>query len=117
MRKARTRNRKGFDPAQIEPAFTSLQPLARFPFEVTKTRAWQAVEMGGKGAGGSHGAQLAQVFPEASSCAAASTSAAWPLTFTLRHSRAMRPSASMRNVERSMPIYVRPYMDFSTQTP
>ena len=42
-----------------------------------------------------------------------STSAACPGTLTLRHSRAIRPSASIRKVERSMPRTWRPYMFLS----
>ena len=36
--------------------------------------------------------------------AASSTSSAWPGTRTLRHTRAMVPEASIRNVERSIPM-------------
>ena len=39
------------------------------------------------------------------------------LTDTLRQMRATFPVLSIRKVERSTPIYFRPYMDFSTQTP
>src|SRR5207249_1578679 len=49
--------------------------------------------------------------------AAASTSAAWPGTLTLRQLLAMRPALSIRKVERSTPMYLRPYIDFSTHTP
>ncbi len=49
--------------------------------------------------------------------AAASASSAWPGTFTLRHTRAIRPSAPIRKVLRSTPMYLRPYMLFSFQTP
>ena len=48
---------------------------------------------------------------------AASTSAAWPVTLTLRQALAIFPALSIRNVLRSMPIYLRPYIDFSTQVP
>ena len=50
-------------------------------------------------------------------CAAARTSAAWPSTFTLGHTFATLPSAATKKVERSMPMYFLPYMDFSTHTP
>src|SRR3954463_11206940 len=49
--------------------------------------------------------------------AASSTSSAWPVTFTLRQTRFTTPSRSTRKVARSMPIYLRPYIDFSTQVP
>ncbi len=48
-----------------------------------------------------------------SAWAAASTSSACPLTFTLRHSCTSLPSALMRKVLRSIPIYSRPYNFFS----
>ncbi len=51
-------------------------------------------------------------FPEA-----ASTSAACPSTFTLCQALATLPSAPTKKVERSMPMYFLPYMDFSTRTP
>src|SRR5690606_23905507 len=44
------------------------------------------------------------------------TSSAWPGTFTLRHSRRRTPSASIRNVLRSMPMTFLPYMFFSLMT-
>ena len=50
-----------------------------------------------------------------SAFAASITSAAWPVTLTLRHTLAILPDLSTRNVLRSMPIYFRPYIDFSTQ--
>lgn len=50
-------------------------------------------------------------------CAAFSTSAAWPGTRTLRQIRASLPPLSIRKVERSMPMYLRPYMFFSTHEP
>jgi hypothetical protein len=53
------------------------------------------------------------VIPEA----AFITSAACPGTFTLCHAFTTRPSAPTRNVARSIPMYLRPYMDFSTHTP
>ncbi len=49
--------------------------------------------------------------------AAARTSAACPSTFTFGQALAIFPSAPTRNVERSMPMYFFPYMDFSTHTP
>ena len=52
-----------------------------------------------------------------SPCAAARTSAAWPVTLTLRQALAILPALSIRNVLRSIPIYLRPYIDFSTQVP
>ncbi len=52
-----------------------------------------------------------------SACAAASTSAAWPGTFTFDQICATLPSRPMRKVDRSMPMYFLPYMLFSTQTP
>ena len=51
------------------------------------------------------------------SFAAASTSAAWPSTFTLGQIRAIRPSAPIRKVARVTPRKVLPYMDFLPQTP
>ena len=45
------------------------------------------------------------------------TAAAWPGTLTLRQLRATRPVSSIRNVARSTPIYLRPYMLFSTHVP
>ena len=45
------------------------------------------------------------------------TSAAWPGTLTLRQMRATRPRASTSTVLRSMPMYVLPYIDFSTHAP
>ena len=50
-------------------------------------------------------------------CAAASTASAWPGTLTFRQIFAIRPSAPTRKVERSTPMYLRPYMLFSTHTP
>src|SRR6516225_3392002 len=49
--------------------------------------------------------------------AALRTSATWPGTRTLRHAPRTTPFRSMRKVERSIPIYLRPYMLFSTQVP
>src|SRR5688572_25111690 len=45
-----------------------------------------------------------------------STSSTWPGTFTLRQMPRITPLPSIRNVARSMPMYLRPYMLFSTQT-
>src|ERR1700683_110257 len=45
------------------------------------------------------------------------TSAAWPVTLTLRQTFFTRPSEPTRKVLRSMPIYFRPYIDFSTHVP
>src|SRR5467141_792120 len=49
--------------------------------------------------------------------AAFSTSPTWPGTLTLCQTPRMMPVPSIRKVARSMPIYLRPYMLFSTQTP
>ena len=49
--------------------------------------------------------------------AAARTSSAWPGTFTLFQTCATLPSAPISRVVRSTPMYLRPYMLFSTQTP
>src|SRR5688572_16868078 len=46
-----------------------------------------------------------------------STSSTWPGTFTLRQMPRITPLPSIRKVARSMPMYLRPYMLFSTQTP
>lgn len=54
---------------------------------------------------------------QASACAAFSTSSAWPATFTLGQVWATVPSRPMSRVARSMPMYLRPYMLFSTHTP
>lgn len=48
---------------------------------------------------------------------ASSTSSAWPGTLTLDQMRAMHPSAPIRNVLRSIPMNVLPYICFSRQTP
>ena len=48
---------------------------------------------------------------------AVNTSSTCPSTFTFGKMRSIVPSRSMRNVVRSMPMYVRPYIDFSFQTP
>ena len=50
-------------------------------------------------------------------CAAASTSSAWPSTFTLRQIRVIRPFRSIRTVVRRIPRKVLPYIDFSPQAP
>ncbi len=52
-----------------------------------------------------------------SAFAASSTASAWPGTFTLRQTCATLPSAPIRKVDRSIPMYFLPYMDFSTQVP
>src|SRR6266567_9267266 len=52
-----------------------------------------------------------------SACTAFSTSATCPGTLTLCQTLRMTPSLSIRKVARSMPMYLRPYMLFSTQTP
>lgn len=49
--------------------------------------------------------------------AAARTSSAWPGTFTFGQIRATVPSRSISTVVRSTPMYLRPYMLFSAQTP
>jgi len=41
----------------------------------------------------------------------------WSLTRTLRQTAAMRPSGSIRNVERTMPMYSRPAIFFRLHTP
>ena len=48
---------------------------------------------------------------------AASTSATCPFTLTFRHSDLRVPVSSIRKVDRSIPMYFLPYMDFSTQAP
>src|SRR5262245_35814890 len=63
----------------------------------------------GKSAAGGGGGQRAR--------AAFSTSPTWPGTLTLCHTPRMMPVPSIRKVARSMPMYLRPYMLFSTQTP
>src|SRR6516162_3541937 len=50
-------------------------------------------------------------------CAAFSTSATWPGTLTLCQTPRTTPFPSIRKVARSIPIYLRPYMLFSTHTP
>jgi hypothetical protein len=52
-----------------------------------------------------------------SAFAAASTASTWPGTLTLRHTPRTTPFSSMRKVARSIPMYFRPYMLFSTHTP
>ncbi len=49
--------------------------------------------------------------------AACSTAATWPGTFTLRQMPRTTLLPSIRKVARSMPMYLRPYMLFSTQVP
>lgn len=48
---------------------------------------------------------------------APSTSSSCSAGLTLRRTSAIRPSGPITNVVRSAPMYVRPYIDFSTQTP
>ena len=45
------------------------------------------------------------------------TASAWPGTLTLRQTCTIMPSPSIRNVARSMPMNLRPCIDFSTHTP
>jgi BarA-like signal transduction histidine kinase len=45
------------------------------------------------------------------------TSSACPVTLTFRQAFSTFPSAPIKNVLRSIPIYFRPYIDFSTQVP
>src|SRR5262249_18638859 len=52
-----------------------------------------------------------------SSPTAFSTWATWPGTLTLCQTLRTTPSLSIRKVLRSMPMYLRPYMLFRTQTP
>src|SRR5580704_14015481 len=52
-----------------------------------------------------------------SAFAAFSTSATWPGTLTLCQTPRTVPLLSIRKVLRSMPMYLRPYMLFSIQTP
>ena len=52
-----------------------------------------------------------------SACTAFNTSATWPGTLTLCQTWRTTPSLSMRKVARSIPMYLRPYMLFSTHTP
>ena len=49
--------------------------------------------------------------------ASCNTSWAWPLTLTLRQTWRTTPASSTRKVERSIPMNLRPYILFSTQTP
>ena len=48
---------------------------------------------------------------------AASTSSAWPSTFTPSHRFATLPSGPIRYVVRATPMYFLPYIDFSCHTP
>lgn len=66
---------------------------------------------------GSRRSESTAVAQPGRSFAAASTSAAWPSTFTLGQIRAIRPSAPIRKVARVTPRKVLPYMDFLPQTP
>src|SRR5260370_3012648 len=52
-----------------------------------------------------------------SDVAAASTSPTWPSILTLGQRPRITPFSSISTVVRSMPMYLRPYMLFSTQTP
>ena len=61
---------------------------------------------------------LGQRLPgDQSACTAFKTSATWPGTLTLCQTWRTTPSLSMRKVARSIPMYLRPYMLFSTHTP
>ena len=51
------------------------------------------------------------------SSSAASTTSSWVFGDTFGKTCVIVPSASMRNVARALPMYVFPYIDFSTQTP
>src|SRR6516165_1807367 len=77
--------------------------------------------LGGRIGGGKNRHRLAgQSFAECRrqrARAAFSTSATWPGTLTLCHTPRTIPAPSIRNVARSMPMYLRPYMLFSTHTP
>ena len=57
-----------------------------------------------KRVGGKHGRAGQGRIPDQSAFAATSTSSTWPGTRTPRQMRAIRPSLSIRKVERSMPI-------------
>src|SRR5579871_1470195 len=70
-----------------------------------------------RGAAGLAGRPPALRQRAANALASASTSATWPGTFTLRQTRRITPDLSIRKVDRSMPMYLRPYMLFSTQAP
>src|SRR5438067_692860 len=48
---------------------------------------------------------------------ASSTSSTCPFTFTFGKTAISFPFSSITNVERTMPIYFLPYIDFSCQTP
>ena len=63
-----------------------------------------------------HAREFAQAQP-ASAFTASSTFAAWPGTLTFRQISLILPLASISSVVRSIPMYLRPYIDFSTQTP
>jgi hypothetical protein len=49
--------------------------------------------------------------------AALTTSPACPVTLTFRHTFSTLPFDPIKNVQRSIPMYFRPYIDFSTQAP
>ena len=55
--------------------------------------------------------------PLAYARSAPSTSASCSAGLTLRKMSLITPSGPITNVERSMPMYLRPYIDFSTHTP
>src|ERR1700728_1034324 len=63
------------------------------------------------------GIHLSQDYTSFAVWAAFITSSAWPVTLTLRHALRTLPSGPTRKVLRSMPMYLRPYIDFSTQVP
>ena len=46
-----------------------------------------------------------------------SNASTWPFTLTLPWTSAMWPSSSITKVERTIPMYFLPYMDFSCQAP
>ena len=46
-----------------------------------------------------------------------SSASTWPFTLTLPWTSAMWPSSSITKVERTIPMYFLPYMDFSCQAP
>jgi hypothetical protein len=70
--------------------------------------AYQRVDAGRPGAQAASWAIVASAARTRSSCSAG---------LTLASTAAMRPASSTTNVVRSLPKYVRPYIDFSTQTP
>ncbi len=84
---------------------------------VPETVARFAPFAGGRSARRGGGSRPGTRARQARARAASSTASAWPGTFTFGQTRAIRPSRSTSTVVRSTPIYVRPYMLFSTQTP